>query len=34
MPRIHSPIRSGRRRSLQVPNLHTSKDYLYRRVSG
>ena len=34
MPRIHSHLRSGRRRSLQVPNLRTSKDYLYRRVSG
>jgi len=34
MPRIHSHLRSGKRRSLQVPNLRTSKDYLYRRVSG
>jgi len=34
MPRIHSQLRSGRRRSLQVPHLRTSKDYLYRRVSG
>ena len=34
MPRIHSHLRSGRRRSLQVPNLRTSKDYLYRRVAG
>jgi hypothetical protein len=34
MQRIHSHIRSGRRRSLQVPNLRTRKDYLYRRVSG
>jgi len=34
LQRIHSHIRSGRRRSSQVPNLHTSKDYLCRRVSG
>jgi len=34
MPRIHSHLRSGRRRSLQVPNLRTSKDYLYRRFQG
>jgi len=34
MPRIHSQLRSRRRRSLQVPHLRTSKDYLYRRVSG
>jgi hypothetical protein len=33
-PRIHSHLRSGSRRSLQVPNLRTSKDYLYSRVSG
>jgi hypothetical protein len=34
MQRIHSHLRSERRRSLQVPNFRTSKDYLYRRVSG
>ena len=34
MPRIHSHLRSGRRRSLQVPNIRTSKDYLYRWVLG
>jgi len=34
MPRIHSHFRSGKRRSLRVPNFRTSKDYLYRSVSG
>jgi len=34
MPRIHSQLRNRRRRSLQVPHLRTSNDYLYRRVSG
>jgi hypothetical protein len=34
MPRIHSHFRRGRRRSLQVPNLRTSKDYLHRGFQG
>ena len=34
MPRIHSHLPSRRRRSLQVTNLPTSKDYLHRRVPG
>ena len=34
MPCIHSHLRSGRRRRLQVPKLCTSKDYLSRRFQG
>ena len=30
MVRIHTHLPSGRRRSSQVPNLRTSKNYLYR----
>ena len=34
VPRIHSHLRSTRGRSFQLSKLRTSKDYLYRKVSG